>query len=56
MNLDDDENFHNEEILNVDLYNLVAPIIAVFFSIRDEPIEYVSAIWQFILSSFNGLC
>ena len=23
MNLDDDENFHNEEIFNVDLYNLV---------------------------------
>jgi hypothetical protein len=38
MNLDDDENFHNEEILNVDLYNLVASVIAVFLSIRDEPI------------------
>jgi hypothetical protein len=44
MNLDDDENFHNEEIFNVDLYNLVAPIIAVFLSIRDEtiPIRYLA--------------
>ena len=34
MNLDDDENFHNEEIFNADLYNLVAPIIAVFYQHR----------------------
>jgi hypothetical protein len=33
MNLDDDENFHNEEIFNADLYNLVALSARVSFII-----------------------